>query len=173
RQCLERACIRLLLGEEAQHGLGPEEPDTEAVLLLARRVMRVDELDARDGLELAGALVEHQLGVRERLKPRAEARFRLADPLGHRPDTSALERVEVEHAVRFPEPERAQNDRFGLVRAPRHGVFSLVPGVEGNPCSGLFVETEMTRIRIYTTRWCGYCVRAKAILDGKELEYEE
>ena len=31
----------------------------------------------------------------------------------------------------------------------------------------------MTRIRIYTTRWCGYCVRAKAILDGKELEYEE
>jgi glutaredoxin 3 len=31
----------------------------------------------------------------------------------------------------------------------------------------------MSRIRIYTTRWCGYCVRAKALLDGKGLDYEE
>ncbi len=23
----------------------------------------------------------------------------------------------------------------------------------------------MARIRMYTTRWCGYCVRAKALLD--------
>jgi glutaredoxin 3 len=29
------------------------------------------------------------------------------------------------------------------------------------------------RIRIYTTRWCGYCVRAKTLLDGKGIEYEE
>jgi len=31
----------------------------------------------------------------------------------------------------------------------------------------------MSRIRIYTTRWCGYCVRAKALLDDKGLTYEE
>jgi glutaredoxin 3 len=31
----------------------------------------------------------------------------------------------------------------------------------------------MPRIRIYTTRWCGYCVRAKALLDSKGLAYEE
>ena len=31
----------------------------------------------------------------------------------------------------------------------------------------------MARIRIYTTRWCGYCVRAKALLDGKGIGYEE
>ena len=31
----------------------------------------------------------------------------------------------------------------------------------------------MARILIYTTRWCGYCVRAKALLDGLGLEYEE
>ena len=31
----------------------------------------------------------------------------------------------------------------------------------------------MARIRIYTTRWCGYCVRAKALLADRELEYEE
>jgi glutaredoxin 3 len=31
----------------------------------------------------------------------------------------------------------------------------------------------MPRIQMYTTRWCGYCVRAKALLDGKQLEYEE
>jgi glutaredoxin 3 len=28
-------------------------------------------------------------------------------------------------------------------------------------------------IRMYTTRWCGYCVRAKAILDSLGLRYEE
>ena len=31
----------------------------------------------------------------------------------------------------------------------------------------------MPRIRMYTTRWCGYCVRAKALLDAKGLRYEE
>ena len=31
----------------------------------------------------------------------------------------------------------------------------------------------MARIQLYTTRWCGYCVRAKALLDSRGLEYEE
>jgi glutaredoxin 3 len=31
----------------------------------------------------------------------------------------------------------------------------------------------MPRIRIYTTRWCGFCVRAKVLLESKGLEYEE
>ncbi len=31
----------------------------------------------------------------------------------------------------------------------------------------------MARIQVYTTRWCGYCVRAKALLDAKGLSYEE
>ena len=31
----------------------------------------------------------------------------------------------------------------------------------------------MTRLRIYTTRWCGYCVRAKVLLDSKGIPYEE
>ena len=26
---------------------------------------------------------------------------------------------------------------------------------------------------MYTTDWCGYCVRAKALLDSRGLEYEE
>jgi glutaredoxin 3 len=29
------------------------------------------------------------------------------------------------------------------------------------------------RIQIYTTRWCGYCVRAKTLLKQRGLEYEE
>ena len=29
------------------------------------------------------------------------------------------------------------------------------------------------RILMYTTRWCGYCVRAKALLDSKGIEYRE
>jgi glutaredoxin 3 len=31
----------------------------------------------------------------------------------------------------------------------------------------------MSRIQLYTTRWCGYCIRAKALLDDKGLAYEE
>jgi glutaredoxin 3 len=31
----------------------------------------------------------------------------------------------------------------------------------------------MANIRMYTTTWCGYCVRAKALLDARGLEYEE
>lgn len=31
----------------------------------------------------------------------------------------------------------------------------------------------MAAIQIYTTKWCGYCVRAKALLDGRNLAYEE
>jgi glutaredoxin 3 len=31
----------------------------------------------------------------------------------------------------------------------------------------------VSRIVVYTTRWCGYCVRAKALLDAKAIEYEE
>ena len=31
----------------------------------------------------------------------------------------------------------------------------------------------MQRIRIYTTRWCGFCVRAKVLLESRGLPYEE
>ncbi|MFL5959457.1 MAG: glutaredoxin domain-containing protein [Gaiellaceae bacterium] len=31
----------------------------------------------------------------------------------------------------------------------------------------------MPRITIYTTRWCGFCVRAKALLESRGLPYEE
>jgi glutaredoxin 3 len=31
----------------------------------------------------------------------------------------------------------------------------------------------MARIRVYSTRWCGYCVRAKALLESRGIEYDE
>ena len=31
----------------------------------------------------------------------------------------------------------------------------------------------MARVRLYTTRWCGFCVRAKALLEQRGIEYEE
>jgi glutaredoxin 3 len=31
----------------------------------------------------------------------------------------------------------------------------------------------MPRIRIYTTRWCGFCVRAKTLLESRGLPYDE
>jgi glutaredoxin 3 len=29
------------------------------------------------------------------------------------------------------------------------------------------------RVQMYTTAWCGYCVRAKALLDARGIPYEE
>ena len=31
----------------------------------------------------------------------------------------------------------------------------------------------MALIQMYTTRWCGYCVRAKTLLESREIEFEE
>ena len=31
----------------------------------------------------------------------------------------------------------------------------------------------MARIQMYTTAWCGYCERAKALLKQRGLDYEE
>jgi glutaredoxin 3 len=31
----------------------------------------------------------------------------------------------------------------------------------------------MARMRVYSTRWCGYCVRAKALLESRGIDYEE
>jgi glutaredoxin 3 len=31
----------------------------------------------------------------------------------------------------------------------------------------------MASVRLYSTRWCGYCVRAKALLESRGIEYEE
>ncbi|HWH05209.1 MAG TPA: glutaredoxin [Gaiellaceae bacterium] len=31
----------------------------------------------------------------------------------------------------------------------------------------------MARVTVYTTRWCGYCVRAKMLLDDQGIAYEE
>jgi len=31
----------------------------------------------------------------------------------------------------------------------------------------------MARVQMYTTAWCGYCVRAKALLDSRGIDYDE
>jgi glutaredoxin 3 len=31
----------------------------------------------------------------------------------------------------------------------------------------------MARVQMYTTAWCGYCVRAKTLLQSKGIEVEE
>ena len=133
--------------------------------------MRRAQVGAGDGLQLAGALVQHQLDVRERLEPAAEARLRPPHALRHRADAAAVGGVDVQDAVGLAEPERAEHDRFGSVR-PGH-LSSLETAADGNDPALFPVVGAMSRIVIYTTRWCGYCVRAKALLDGKGLAYEE
>jgi len=35
------------------------------------------------------------------------------------------------------------------------------------------VYGPVPRIRLYTTEWCGYCIRAKMLLDALGLAYDE
>jgi glutaredoxin 3 len=42
-----------------------------------------------------------------------------------------------------------------------------------NGSAALPVVREMRKIRIYTTRWCGFCVRAKTLLESRGVPYEE
>ena len=80
--------------------------------------MRVDERDARDGVQLAGTSVQEQLHVRERLESRAEAGLRLPHSLRHRSHAAAIERVQVQDAIGLPVAERPEHDGLGLVGPP-------------------------------------------------------
>jgi glutaredoxin 3 len=35
------------------------------------------------------------------------------------------------------------------------------------------VPEPMAVIEMYTTRWCGYCVRAKTLLEARGLDFQE
>ncbi len=114
---LERPLVRLRLAEQAQHRLGPDQPHAEPVRLLARRPVGGDQVDARDGLQLARALVQLEPHVRERLEAGPDAGLRLPDPLRDRADPASLPRVEVEDPIGLAEAQRAQDDRLRLVAA--------------------------------------------------------
>ena len=70
---VERALVRLLLLEQLQHRLRARERDPEPVRVVAGRLVRADQVDARDRAELATSLVQRELDVAERLEARAEA----------------------------------------------------------------------------------------------------
>ncbi len=120
RHRAERALVRLLLGEEPQHRLRADHPDREAVVVLARLVVRVDELHARHRLEVAAAAMEDELDMRQQLEPPAEARHRLPHALRDRADAAVRARVEVEDAVGLADPDRPENDRLRAVRPSGH-----------------------------------------------------
>ena len=70
-------------------------------------------------VQLARALVQHQLGVRQRLEPGAEARLRLAHALRDRADPSAFAGIDMQDAIRLGKPQRPEHDGLRLVR-PAH-----------------------------------------------------
>src|SRR6266566_2126450 len=110
----------------------------------------------------------------QRFQPCPEAGFRPANALRDGPDATPVECVEMEHAVGFAEPEGAQDDSLRLVGPPRHRAVKCRDRTgRESPARFHRFASRMARVQMYTTAWCGYCVRAKALLDGKGIEYEE
>jgi hypothetical protein len=83
-------------------------------------MVRLDQVDAGDRLQLAGALMQEQLDVAQRLEPGAEARLRPADALCDCPDATTVERVEMQYPVGLAESEGAQDDSLRLVGPSGH-----------------------------------------------------
>jgi len=54
----ERALVRLLLREEAQHRLGADEAGIQAIRVLTGGMVRAEELRTGDRLELAATLAQ-------------------------------------------------------------------------------------------------------------------
>ena len=174
RDRLERPRVRLLLGEETQHRLGADEPDREPVVDLARRGVRAHEMHTRHRLELARALVQHHLDVGQRLEPRAEPGLRAPDPLRDRADATLLAGCRGGGPGR---PRRAGRSAGRRLRSsyvlPATAPVYEPRAAPGTKSDASPLQARMPRIQMYSTAWCGYCVRAKALLEGKGLEYEE
>jgi glutaredoxin 3 len=47
------------------------------------------------------------------------------------------------------------------------------PPRAGTPRAPYALKHGMSKVEMYTTRWCGYCVRAKTLLQSRGIPYEE
>jgi glutaredoxin 3 len=78
----------------------------------------------------------------------------------------------MEDAVGLGEADGAKHDCLGRERARRHAASLVTLSGESFAASGTF-SLVLMRIQVYTTAWCGYCERAKALLEGRDIPYEE
>ena len=55
----------------------------------------------------------------------------------------------------------------------RHPRFATLVREVRNTSRPATVDHLVPRIRLYTTEWCGFCVRARALLERRGLAYDE
>src|SRR5690242_12654030 len=104
-------------------------------------------------MQFTGALMQEQLDVAQRLEPGTEAGLRPTDAFRNGADATSVERVEMEHAVGFAEPERAQDDSFRLVRAPGHRAVKCRRSTSRESLASLSRSpTRMARVHICIRR---------------------
>src|SRR4051794_39795611 len=75
--------------------------------------------------------------------------------------------------LRSASAKRSERSTTASVLYVLVAISASLERVPGNPGGAFCVVTQMARIQVYTTRWCGYCVRAKALLNGRGIPYEE
>jgi len=78
----------------------------------------------------------------------------------------------MEDAVGLGKADGAKHDRLGREGARRHAASLVAPSGESFAASRTF-SLVLMRIQVYTTAWCGFCERAKALLDERGIPYEE
>src|SRR3989442_66019 len=95
--------------------------------------MRANELDARDGLQLAGAFVAHQLDMRQRLEPAPQTRMRLWDPPRPGAVAAPLDRVHVPHPGRPPATAHTEPVLHALAAPVRRRVVAQARPLPADP----------------------------------------
>ena len=53
------------------------------------------------------------------------------------------------------------------------GLWNIAPGTGCSPCVTVSIQPAADRPTIFTTTWCGYCVRLKSQLTRKGIEFTE
>jgi hypothetical protein len=81
--------------------------------MVAQRGVGGDRVDAGHRVQVATALVQDRVDVKERLEPGSEPTAGPARALGDRRHAPVARRVQMKDAIRLSVADRAQHDRLG------------------------------------------------------------
>ena len=159
---IENLGVRLARVEDAAERITGSRSAAQSLLVGAQRRVGANGLCAGDGHQIAAPLVQLKVEAEERLKPATEATLRTPHAFRDRAYLPAHRRVDVENPIGLAVAHRAQHDGLGLDGASHQ---SATPGIATFVC--------MPNVVMYSSTPCPYCSQAKALLNAREIPFEE
>jgi len=159
---VENLRVRLARIEDAAERITGPCGAVERPLVGAQRRVSANGLCACDGHQVAATLMQLKVEAEERLEAAAEAALRTPHAFRDRADLPPHRRVDVEDPIGLAVAHRAQHDGLGLDGASHQ---SATLGIATFVC--------MPNVVMYSSTPCPYCSQAKALLNAREIPFEE